>query len=474
MGSVQIERVMILFAALLALSTAQDWDRITSGNSDVRITSALRSPAVLQALYSEFRGDAPLSRTEARMRLGLFRKSLEEIAEHNSGNSAWEMGINQFADMSDEEMYSWTGSNMSMAYDEDIPEYQAPLNSEGLGASSKDWRQHGAVTKVKSQGGCGSCWVFSAVGALEGAYKNRGSVLKSFSEQEGLECSMRNGCKGGWMRYVYNYAEKAGRLAAMVDAPYKGREGSCRFKNTKDGLVAFKIKGYTTARGDSGCANALATSGPLSVDFSVARSFFKYKGGVYNERRCSGGGHAVTNVAFTPDYFVFKNSWGSRWGEKGYFRMARGNVCGITSRGIIPTLVSTGKTDPYPDEGGDGPNPDPQPDVCTDSNSRCPEWAARDPSECTANWNWMTTNCRKSCKQCECVDLGEKCEEWKGKGYCEHSHVTYMTRLCRKTCGKCKDDDVKPTKDDDDNGDCQEGFKKCPNGECVHEHWNCD
>eukprot|EP00116_Pleurobrachia_bachei_P011065 sb/3471327/ len=186
------------------------------------------------------------------------------------------MGINQFADMSEEEMYSWTGANMSLAYDEDIPEYQAPLSAKGLTVSSKDWRNHGAVTKVKSQGSCGSCWVFSAVGALEGAYKNKGSVLKSFSEQEGLECSMRKGCGGGWMRYVYNYAEKAGRnhlhddicpppittslypsrLAAMVDAPYKGREGSCRFSNVKDGLVAFKIKGYTTARGDGGCVQA--------------------------------------------------------------------------------------------------------------------------------------------------------------------------------------------------------------------------
>ena len=127
-------------------------------------------------------------------------------------------------------MYSYTGANFTQNIGDDIPEYQAPLTA-GPASGSRDWRSANngkaqAVTKVKNQGRCGSCWVFSAVGALEGAYKNKGSILKSFSEQEGLECSMRNGCGGGWMHYVYNYAKKAGRFAEMKDAPYKGERNS--------------------------------------------------------------------------------------------------------------------------------------------------------------------------------------------------------------------------------------------------------
>lgn len=276
------------------------------------------------------------------------------------------------------------------------------------------------------------------------------------------------------MHYVYNYAKRSGRLAEMKHVPYKGREGSCRFSSKPNGLIAFKVSGYTNAKGDSRHVAALESSGPLSVDYTCSRSFFKYRGGIYRESRCSGGGHAVTNVGYAPDYFIMKNSWGRGWGERGYFRVGRGNVCGITNTGLIPTLTSTGQKDPGTDEGGDDNDDDDDNGgkcVAVDTNDRCPEWAARDPSECTENWKWMTDNCRKSCKQCDCVDVGLKCEEWKGKGYCEQEYVTFMTRLCRKTCGKCyKDDD----KDDDNKGDCQTGFKKCPDGSCVHEHWHCD
>merc|ERR1712002_765313 len=108
-------------------------------------------------------------------------------------------------------MGAYTGFNATAALEELAPEEELVPQSLS-NPSSKDWRGV-AVTKVKNQGRCGSCWIFSAVGALEGAYKNKGSILKSFSEQEGLECSMRNGCGGGWMHYVYNYAKRAGRFA---------------------------------------------------------------------------------------------------------------------------------------------------------------------------------------------------------------------------------------------------------------------
>ncbi|KAL5262145.1 hypothetical protein ACHWQZ_G007742 [Mnemiopsis leidyi] len=464
---------MFLFLVALIAAAAASVD-------DIRITSALMSPQALQKLYSDYSGEQgrTFNRAEQRVRLGLFRKTLQTIAEHNSRDESWQMGLNQFSDMTEEEMYSYTGANFTESLPEDVPEYVAPLTA-GPASGARDWRTANggkaqAVTKVKNQGRCGSCWVFSAVGALEGAYKNQGSILKSFSEQEGLECSMRNGCGGGWMHYVYNYAKKAGRFAEMKDVPYKGREGSCSFSRARDGLIAFKVSGYSNAKGDSNHVRALDSSGPLSVAYTCTKNFFKYRGGIYRESSCSGGGHAVTNVGYAPDYFIMKNSWGTGFGERGYFRIGRGNVCGITNQGLIPTLTSTGKTDPGTDEGGDdgGDDTDGGKCVAVDTNDRCPEWAAREPSECTENWRWMTDNCRKSCKQCDCVDLGAKCEEWKGKGYCETQYVTFMTRLCRKTCDKCHKDDGGD--DDNNNGDCQEGFKKCPDGSCVHEHWHCD
>jgi len=451
----------MLFLVLLTVAYAAPM-------SDKVLQGALQSPQAFANLFSSFeklQGRNYVG-AEKKLRANLFRRNVREVVSHNSHDESWEAGINFFADMTDEEKFSYTGANITMQLEEaaSIPEFEY---KEMPMAGSKDWRST-SVTKIKNQGSCGSCWVFSAVGALEGAYKNKGSILKRFAEQEGLDCSMRGGCGGGWMPKVYDYAKRSGRLGEENSIPYQGKERSCNYKSKKNGLIAFKINGYTNARGDSAHAAALSSSGPLSVAYTCTKNFFKYNGGIYTERSCSGGGHAVTSVGYTSSYFLMKNSWGTSFGERGYFKIARGNICGITNSGLIPTLTATGKTDDGTDEGGD--DTDDGDDTCTasDSNARCGEWAARSPSECTENWRYMKDNCAKSCGACSCKDNSSKCAGWKGKGYCTSQYVDFMGLNCRKTCNKCTDDGG-----DDNDGKCKQGFKECPDGSCVHEHWTC-
>jgi hypothetical protein len=135
--------------------------------------------------------------------------------------------------------------------------------------------------------------VFKQVGALEGHYKTQGSILKSFSEQEGLNCIQKNGCKAGFMFRVFDWLKRSGRLGSMKEIPYTGRQGSCNHSHNKNHLIAFRVTGYSYARGDSAHVTALATKGPLSVGFSVASDFFKYKGGIYKKSYCSGTTYCV-------------------------------------------------------------------------------------------------------------------------------------------------------------------------------------
>ena len=241
-----------------------------------------------------------------------------------------------FADMTEEEKASYTGFNVSAMVDDDADE---EVLAQVGAPSEKDWRGV-AVTSVKNQGRCGSCWIFSGFGALEGHYKVKGGALTDFAEQEGLDCIKRGGCNGGIMSDVFTWLKKSGRVGSTSDIRYTGRQGSCNYGNKPNALTAFKVTGYTNARGDSAHVTALATSGPLSVGYSVANDFMRYRGGIYNNRNCRGGGHAVVSVGYTSTYFRMKNSWGTRWGESGYFRIARGNVCGITNMGFAPRLQS--------------------------------------------------------------------------------------------------------------------------------------
>ena len=229
-----------------------------------------------------------------------------------------------------------------------IPEEELFLSSVPA-ASAKDWRNEGKVAAVKHQGECGSCWAFSAVGAVETNYAIKTGKMKQFAEQEYLDCtySSKDGCKGGWFHDAWSYSAKAGRLATLAAAPYKAKDGACSYDKVHNGLVAAKIgSSRFISEGESNVISAL-NSGAVSVAYEATEDFFHYKDNIIRDNTCKmSANHAVTAVGYTRDAMIVKNSWGATWGRGGYFYTGRGHHgCQIYKHGMVPTLKSTGKTD---------------------------------------------------------------------------------------------------------------------------------
>merc|ERR1711936_725505 len=181
------------------------------------------------------------------------------------------------------------------------------------------------VTPVKNQGQCGSCYSFSATGALEGAWKKAKGSLPSLSEQEIVDCSGRYGnygCQGGWYQSSWRYLRDAGGDESESAYPYTARQGYCKFNRGK--VVATVSSFHDTQPGsENDLTNALARVGPVSVAIDASpRSFMSYR---------SEGGR---------DYYLVKNSWGTRWGAGGYIKMARNrnNNCGIATKPSYPIV----------------------------------------------------------------------------------------------------------------------------------------
>ena len=151
------------------------------------LKSALSNPSAFRKLYNDYQVKEGRHYTpqESRLRAKNFRKSVQEVLTHNEHDSLYKLGLNQFSDMTEEEKLSYTGANLTAQHDNSVEEVPIFTLSN---PSSKIWKGV-AVTKVKAQKKCGSCWAFSAVAALESRYKIAGGPLKSFLEQEVLDCS---------------------------------------------------------------------------------------------------------------------------------------------------------------------------------------------------------------------------------------------------------------------------------------------
>jgi len=327
---------------------------LTGLAASLDLQHVLESPAELRNLFSEFSADygKTFSPSEAPMRMRLFKRDLRRIVKLNKEND-WVSGINQFTAMTAAEKREYLGLNISMAAP--APEMDdLPPRDDAPRASSLDWREKGKVTAVQNQGRCGSCWAFSAVGAVETKYAVLAEKRKKFAEQEYLDCTFegRDGCNGGWYHEAWDYSVKNKRLATAAAAPYKGSDGPCSYSDVHNGLIAALVTGSKRiGNGESNVIEAL-NSGAVSVAYEVTNSFFAYKSGVIRDNTCRkhSPSHAVVAVGYTEDAVILKNSWSSQWGMEGYFQTGRNHHgCGIWKYGYVPTLEKTDKEDTDPE-----------------------------------------------------------------------------------------------------------------------------
>jgi len=226
------------------------------------------------------------------------------------------------------------------------PEPFILLGREQL-ADAIDWREKGAVTEVKDQGQCGSCWSFSATGSVEGVHFIANGTLVSLSEQNLLDCSSsygNEGCNGGLMNWAYQYIINNKGIDTENSYPYQTRTGSCQYNADHVGATISAFKDVPAGNEDA--LLAAVNEHPVAVAIDASQNSFQlYKSGVYYESRCSSSrlDHGVLAVGYGKEengseYWIVKNSWGKNWGENGYLKMARNknNNCGIATQASFP------------------------------------------------------------------------------------------------------------------------------------------
>jgi len=298
--------------------------------------------------FIERKGAKYSSSAEFDRRFEIFKQNLVKINALNSKGTATRYGVNEFADLTAEE-FEVRLSKVNMGVKDPSWPVAELYSDEQVQAlpDSFDWRAKGAVTDIKNQGDCGSCWSFSATGNMEGQWFLKGNTLVGLSEQNLVDCdhecmeymgeqSCDAGCDGGLMPNAFTYVMKNGGIDTEDSYPYEGVDGTCGFNKTSVGAT---ISNWTMIPGnETQMAAYLFEHGPISIAVD-AESWQFYVGGVWQDPWCGTSlDHGVLIVGFDweyniigeyTQYWIVKNSWGDFWGEDGYIYLERGSdSCG--------------------------------------------------------------------------------------------------------------------------------------------------
>lgn len=368
----------------------------------------LPDSATLGSVFSDYQAKFAKkysSTTELTYRQGIYQTNLQAIQDFNSGDNDWVMGENNFTDMTLEERQQFLGikdqDNSSTSDDsssQSTPTLSGVQSSTSSTnkltstatvkatfstiATSVNWVTAGAVSPVKDQGQCGGCYAFSTIAQIESLFMQKFKVAVSLSEQELISCSSSYGdagCNGGLISDALNYVKAKG-VHLTSAYPYTATTGTCKnltvssstaaasLATSTSTTVALKVATYTEVGKQSLLSLLVALqTGPVSIAFYVTNALYSYKSGLFSASNCSSTtasssvNHAVLAVGYSTTgdsttnnkpYLLVKNSWGTSWGDSGYFKIelptkngalvdAGNGTCGMTIGGYnyIATLA---------------------------------------------------------------------------------------------------------------------------------------
>jgi len=316
------------------------------------VATLIAGAAATEVSFGEWaskHGKTYASKSELVLRRSIFAANQAKINQHNAEGHSWSMSLNKFADLTGEEFKALYASGLR-AQDHRSKNVATELLSANVSANptSVDWEAKGAVTPIKNQQQCGSCWAFSTTGSVEGITFITTQKLPELSEQQLVDCSGaegNQGCNGGLMDDAFQYIIDNKGITTEAAYPYTATDGTCASKGKP---VAATITGFkdVPANSETALETAIVTQ-PVSVAVEADQSVFQfYSGGVMDSSCGTQLDHGVLAVGYGTDggkeYYKVKNSWGADWGMKGYILLGRGATfnpsgqCGIQMMASYP------------------------------------------------------------------------------------------------------------------------------------------